>query len=74
MYEYNNIKFRSNYEQLSREKEIKDINIHWIDIQKLALEDNDNFIKSDFIFYGNRQFRKKWWLIFIPFINFVVII
>lgn len=74
MYEYNNNKFRSNFEQSSRGKEIKDINIHWIDIQKLALEDNDNFTKSDFIFYGNRQFRKKWWLLFIPFINFVVII
>lgn len=74
MYEYNNIKFRSNFEQSSRGKEIKDINIHWIDIQKLALEDNDNFTKSDFIFYGNRQLRKKWWFLFIPFINLVVII
>ncbi len=55
MYEYNNNKFRSNFEQSSRGKEIKDINIHWIDLKKLALEDNDSFTKTDFIFYGNRQ-------------------
>lgn len=74
MYQYNNSKFRNNFEQFSQEEELKDRNIRWVDIQKLAHEDNDAFTKADFICYGNRQLRKKWWLLFIPLINFVIII
>lgn len=74
MYQCNNSKIRNNFEQFSRGEELKDRNIRWVDIQKLALEDKDVFTKADFVCYGNRQFRKKWWLLFIPIINIFICI
>ena len=74
MYQYNNSKIRNDFDQFSRREELKDRNIRWVDIQRLAHEDNDVFTKADFICYGNRQLRKRWWLLFIPIINIFICI
>lgn len=72
MYQRNNFKIKSNFEQFSCGEELKDRKIRWVDIQRLAHEDNDVFTKADFIFYGNRQLLKKWWLLIIPIINIFI--
>lgn len=66
------IEYKKNFHTDSNLEDANSVPIRWIDINQLKANDNDDkFTKWWFILYGNRNLAKRWWLLFIPLINFV---